>query len=29
MDKIKDRFNSLKTKFQKKSEDVEHDIYNV
>jgi gas vesicle protein len=29
MDKIKDRFNNLKTKFAKKNQDLEHDIYNA
>ncbi|MBL7682347.1 MAG: YtxH domain-containing protein [Flavipsychrobacter sp.] len=28
MAKIKDRFNSLKDKLAKKTEDLEHDIYN-
>ena len=29
MDKLKDRFNNLKTKFAKKGQDLEHDIYNA
>jgi len=29
IEKVKDRFNSLKSKFQKKGQDLEHDIYNA
>jgi gas vesicle protein len=28
MDKIKDRLSNLKTRFGKKAEDLEHEIYN-
>jgi len=29
MEKLKGRFNDIKTKFAKKAEDVEHDIYHA
>lgn len=29
MDRIKDRFNELKTKFSKRGQDIEEEIYNA